>query len=418
MNEKPLKVAIIHAADFGGGAERSVLSHHKTLLKMGHHSSLYVGYKHTDTEGVHEIQRVRALPGLLRLTYELEKRLGWQHLYAPGFRRLVDEIDPDTDVVHIHSLWGGGGYADIGGLPAISRKFPTIITLRESWLLTGHCACPFECPRWLTGCGNCPDLNRAPSLTSDGTAFNWQRKKRVMQKTRAHITTVSDWLRQQAENSPILAGKEISVVHNGIDDDVFKPGDKTDARQKLGIPVDKFVVLMAGQAVEGINEGIAQQGVEALNQITDERLLVLLVGRSAEQAKKTLEVPSITLPFQKEPKSMATCFQAADITLVTSEYESFGRIAAESQACGTPVIAFATGGLSEVVQHETGGFLVATGDTDGLLEVLQRVLSDAVELRAMSSRAVEWSVTHFANEKISKTFIELYRNVADRFQRS
>jgi len=418
VNGKVLKIATIHGSDLGGGAERSVLSHHKTLLKMGHQCKLYVGYKYTDTEGVYEIQRPRALPGLVRLTNALEKNFGWQNLYAPGFRRIVDEIEPDTDIVHINSLWGSSGYADIGALPAISKRFPMIITLRESWMLTGHCACPFDCQRWLSGCGKCPDLKRAPALLNDGTAFNWQRKKRVMQKTKAHITTVSDWLRSEAKKSPILAGKNISVIHNGVNIDAFKPIDKTIVRQTLDIPADRFVVLLAGQAVEGINEGIAQQGVQALNQITDERLLVLLVGWSAEQVAKTLTVPFMTLPFQKEPEEMAHCFQAADITMVTSEYESFGRIAAESQACGTPVISFATGGLPEVVKHGVGGLLVPMGDTDGLVEALNKMLSDSIELIAMGDRAASWAVEEFADEKISQEFLNLYQKVISDFQPS
>jgi glycosyltransferase involved in cell wall biosynthesis len=375
---------------------------------MGHDSHLHVGYRHLDEPAVSTIERVRVFPGLARLTRWAEQKRGWQNLYAPGFRQLPSIIDGDTDVVHVHSLWGAGNYADPGALPKLTRRFPLVMTLRDEWMLSGHCACTHDCMRWQSGCGRCPDLSIPPAIARDGTAFNWRRKRALVQKSHLHVTTVSDWLRQRVLKSPIFAGKPVSVVYNGIDTRVFKPGSRQSARAELGWPADRFLVLLAGQSVEGIRRGFAQQAAAAINGLKDSRILSVLVGHSAPAVAATLSRPCITMPFQKEPADMARCFQAADLTLVSSEVETFGRIAAESQACGTPVVTFASGGLPEVVKDGVGGIVIERFDMLAYAAAISALLEDRAWLEQMGQAAAAWASSRFANEVITHNYLDVY----------
>ena len=408
-HERPLRIALVHAGDQGRGAERSVLTLHRTLLESGHASRLYVGSKLTSEPEVYEIQRERPIPGVLRVTRWLENRRGWQNFYAPWFRGLHRLIG-DADVLHLHSLWGGQyGFADLTGIVRLSRHYATVMTLHDGWMLTGHCACPIGCERWKTGCGRCPDLTRAPAVRRDATARNWQRKRRSVGRAKMEVTTVSRWLKGEVENSPIFTGKRVHVVHEGLDERLFKPGYQHVARREVGIPQGAFVVLMAGQAIEGIGEGIAQQGVEALNRLSAHPLTVLLVGHSAELVARTLQVPCVVRPFQRTQEEMARCYRAADVTLVTSEYETFGRIAAESQFCGTPVIAFATGGLTEAVEDGIGGLLVPTANVDALAESLAELVRDPSRLARLRKAGRPWAVERFSASRIAREYIDVYR---------
>jgi len=411
-----LKIALIHAADHGGGAERSTLALHQSLLAMGNDSHLYVGYRHLDEPAVTEIERVRTIRGLLRLTSWAERNLGWQQLYSPGFRKLIEEIDADTDVVHVHTLWGSGNYADLGGLPILTRRFPTVMTLRDEWMLSGHCACTHSCERWRTGCGKCPDLKIPPAIQRDGTHFNWQRKRRLVQSSRLRMTTVSEWLRKRVLDSPIFAGKPVTVVYNGIDTDVFRPAQKMDIRAGMGWPADKFIVLLAGQTVEGIRQGIAQQAVEALNLLNDERILPLLIGHSAEAVAKRLNRPALTLPFQQALEDIARCYQAADLTLVSSEVETFGRIAAESQACGTPVVTFATGGLPEVVTDGVTGIVIKRFDVPAFAHAIKVLINDRSRLEQMGVHAANWTSSRFANGIVTREYLAEYGRAIEAAQ--
>ena len=410
-----MKIAIIHAADKGGGAERCVLTQHRSLLEAGHESRLYVGTKHFDEQAVYEITRDRPIPGILRLTRWMENEMGLQTLYAPWFRSIDKLIGSDVDVVHLHTVWGGQyTYADLVGIVRLSRKYPLVMTLHDGWMLTGHCACPIGCERWKTGCGKCPDLQRIPAVRHDLTAINGRRKKNAIQKSDLHIAAVSTWLKEQIEESPIFAGKPVSVVHNSVDETEFTPGDKLQARRELGIDENKFVVLLAGQSIGWIEQGRSQHAVKALNLLNDSRFMPLLIGNVADRVASTFTIPCKTIPHRESPEEMAQCYRAADLTIVPSEYETFGRVAAESQFCGTPVLAFATGGLTDVVDINQTGRLVPTGNIQAMADQLRCIIEDRQELEARSASCQSWSMKRFAKEKICKDYVRLYETVMKR----
>lgn len=413
---RPLRIAMVHASDLGGGAERSVISLHRALRGLGHHSTVFVGEKRTDEEGVVQIPYVRGLPGSRRIARTLERRFGWQDIYNPSFRALEQLIAGQFDVIHFNSLWGSAGFADIGALPALTRSVPGVLTMRENWLLTGHCACFDACNRWKTGCGACPDLERVPRIPRDGTAFNWRRKYGALQSSRISIVAISDWLLARAKESPITAKKPLCRIYNGIDLGVFQPcsdSERLSLRSRLGIADDEVVVLIAGQTVNGLNGFRAPK--DALKILREAsglfRLRVLVIGQNSCGLAKELGPQAIALPFQECPKKMAACYQVADATLVTSEAEAFGRIAAESQACATPVVAFDTGAIPEVVLDGIGGFLVPRGNAGFATEKLIE-LARGVELRkSMGRRGLRHVRENFADELVAGAYVNLYRSI-------
>lgn len=415
----PLRIALVHASDFGGGAERSVVDLHRGLRALGHESTLFVGEQRTNEPGVQAIPYLRGLPGTRRAARWLERGFGWQDIYNPSFRGLRHLLRGRFDVVHFNSLWGSAGFADIGALPGITGELPGVITMRENWLITGHCACFHQCQRWRAGCGQCPDLTIAPALPRDGTRWNWQRKQSIMRRSRLHVVAISDWLKQQAEASPILATTQVSRIYNGIDFEVFKPAapdERAAARAQLGIGQEEIVVLLAGQTVEGIRTGIATaHAIAALAAVDQElRLRPLVVGHSAARVAESLGARAIALPFQSDPTEMARCFQLTDLSLVTSEVEAFGRIAAESQACGTPVVAFGAGGIPEVVRNGAGGIVVPVGDVAGISDGLRHLGSDP-ELRATQARlGLEHVHASFGQARVARQYVELYRQLLGR----
>lgn len=418
---KPLRIAIVHASDFGGGAERSVISLHRALRAAGHESTVFVGERKTAEPGVAQIPYVRGLPGLRRLARGLEKQFGFQDIYNPSFRSLQSHIANRFDVVHFNSLWGSAGYADIGALPALTTAVPGVVTLRDEWMLTGHCAYFHDCTRWKVGCGSCPDLSLAPAIPRDSTRFNWRRKQRSVVGANLHIVTISDHLKRLVQSSPIFNGKSVSRIYNGIDLDVFLPAPperRSALRQEFGFADKDVVILLAGQTVEGIKQGIATRfAVDALNalvDVTDVRALV--IGNSAERVATALRTPKSILPFQSSPAEMARCFQAADLCLVTSEVEAFGRIAAESQACGTPVVAFDSGGIPEVIREGIGGRVVPRRDCTRLVEALRQLVLDFASRKRMSMQGLQHVRENFDQRQVADQYIALYRRLVSEWK--
>lgn len=414
-----LKIAIVHASDVGSGAERCVISLHKCLLNKGHKSTLFVGEKNTDIRDVVQIPYQRGIPGSRRFARWVERSTGWQDIYNPSFRNLKNLIPSDTDVVHFNSLWGTNGYADMAALPDITRNISGVITEHQNWFLTGHCACFHDCERWKSGCGNCPDLTIPPAIPKDGTRKNWKRKRNIIQKSDIVLVTVSDWLRKKAEECPIWSNRKILRIYNGIDLKIFHPVSeevRMGLRKSLGIPENKIAILLTGQTLGGFREGggIAMQGYGAINRlIAAYQIVPVLIGKLSKEAQSLINGPSMTLPFQETPEDMARCYQAVDITLVTSVVEAFGRVAAESQACGTPVVSFNTGGLAEVVLNEVGGLSVEKGDTEGLVVALQRMIENDDLRRQMGKQGVRYVVENFEEGLIADQYINLFRERAE-----
>lgn len=419
--DRPLRIAIVHASDLGGGAERSVISLHRGLRALGHESTVFVGEQRTDEEGVVQIPYVRGIPGLRRMARAAERAFGWQDIYNPSFRALGALIDDRFDVIHFNSLWGSAGYADIGALPALTRRVPGVITMRENWLITGHCACFDKCSRWQTGCGACPDLKRVPQIPHDGTAMNWKRKQTSIRRSRIHVVAISDWLMDRARESPILDGKPVTRIYNGIDLDTFVPratAVRRALRGAIGIHDDEVVVLLAGQTVNGLNSFQApRHAADVLNALSEyPRIRPLIVGQGADRLAEQVKLPSTRLPFQESPQEMASCFCIADMTLVTSEAEAFGRIAAESQACGTPVVAFDTGAIPEVVRDGLGGIVVKRGDTGAAADGISKLAENPRLRSKMGDSGRTYAGQQFDARHVAREYAALYARVRSEFE--
>lgn len=407
-----MKIALVHTADQGGGAESNTYVLHKSLLELGHDSTLFVGQKYSSDPTVKQIEKFRCFPGLLRSAHFLERKFGLQYLYHPWFRNL-DRVIGQVDVVHFHSIWSGReGYADIPGLAKLSKLYPSLITLHDWWMLTGHCSHPaIGCERWKTGCGNCPDLQLAPAIDVDGTAWNWKRKHRYVQNSEICVTTVSEWLKGEVRQSPIFENKRIETVFNSIDASSFFPRDKGACRQELGLPQDAFIVMIAGQSVEGTarrGTGAVDYALEALN-LSKTNPFLLAVGKSSQNVIDRWKGDGVAAPFQTDPKQLAKYYCAADVVLVASLWETFGRVPAEAQMCGIPVAAFATGGIPEIVVHGETGLLVPRLDSAALGNALHTLYVQSTRRNELGNKANVRATQLFSQQVVAEKYVQLYR---------
>jgi len=274
-----LRILHVNTMDRAGGAERVALGLSRAYERRGHVSRLAVGYKRgkdpnalvvplqaaTD-RGItwawpwleigdrlsHLVGRVRGarkLRGLLRILAQpqllAEAQQGHEDFEFPGSWRILDLLDQRPDVLHCHNLHGG--YFDLRSLPWLSQQVPTVFTLHDMWLLSGHCSHSFDCERWKVGCGSCPDLSIYPAIRRDATAYNLRRKQEIYEQSRLYVATPSQWLMSMVERSVLaraIAGTK--VVPNGVDLAVFRHGDQHEARAALGMSNNARVLLHVG----------------------------------------------------------------------------------------------------------------------------------------------------------------------------
>ncbi len=207
--------------------------------------------------------------------------------------------------------------------------------------------------------------------------------------------------------------QRVAVVNPGVDLDVFSPGDRLLERKRLGLPPDAIVLAFVGRiqplkAPDVLVRAAAE--LAARDPSLRPRLVVAIVGgpSGSGTAKpdalirlaKTLGVDDL-VRFEPPVRQheLASWYRAADVVAVPSYNESFGLVALEAQACGTPVVAAATGGLLTAVADGVSGVLVDSHAPDEWARVLRSLVCDPLRLRAYGAAGVRhaqrfgWSAT-------------------------
>ncbi|MFP5316774.1 MAG: glycosyltransferase [Acidimicrobiia bacterium] len=189
----------------------------------------------------------------------------------------------------------------------------------------------------------------------------------------------------------------IEIVPPGVDHEVFAPGDRGAARVELGLDLDPEapVLLFVGriQPLKG-----ADVAVRTLAELPPDVVLLIVGGPSGpDGASELRRVKSLVkelglagrvrfVPPQPH-ESLPAFYRAADVCLVPSRSESFGLVALEAAACGTPVVAAAVGGLCTLVDHGVTGFLVEGRDPSAYAACVGRLLADRTLARRMGTAA-------------------------------
>ncbi|WP_145228098.1 D-inositol-3-phosphate glycosyltransferase [Rudaeicoccus suwonensis] len=216
----------------------------------------------------------------------------------------------------------------------------------------------------------------------------------------------------------------VEVVSPGVDLDTFVPGDKTLAREAVGLPRDAEVVLFVGRiqplkAPDVLVRAIAQL-IEA-DPARRSRLVLAILGgpsgsgldrpRSLQQLARDLGIADVVQFAPPVTRAeLARWYQAADLLAVPSRSESFGLVALEAQACGTPVVAAAVGGLPMAVAD--AGVLVDGHDPQAWAAAIGDLLDDDVTRKQLSDNAVRHAAT-FGWDATTDRLLEIYAHACD-----
>jgi glycosyltransferase involved in cell wall biosynthesis len=315
----------------------------------------------------------------------------------------------EADIVHLQ-LIHPSRFISLFHLPRMGREKTLVFTLHDPWLLTGHCVHPIECERWMTGCGNCPDLTRTFPIKADTTAFTWQLKNLIMKRTNIHLIVTSEWMEDKVKNSPILSHLPYSNIPLGLDIQVFKPHDKKACKEFLGIPTNAFVI--AFRAVPSSEFKGVKYIQEALLRITDKSNIYLVTFDSKGVVPElTKEYKTIELDWIHEPAIISGVLNAADVFLMPSLAESFGMMAVEAMACGTPVIVFEGTALPSTIHAPHGGIAVPAKDSLALQRAIETLMSTPGLRSKLSHNGLQIVRKEYTLEKHVSQHLELYKQL-------
>ena len=176
--------------------------------------------------------------------------MGYEDFFFPGTASPQRFLVKEPKLVHAHNLFPD--FFDFRSLVEISKKYPTLLTAHDCWLMTGHCALFIDCVRYKSGCGNCPDLYMTPSIHRDRTKGNLNNKKMILSRSSIYLATPCNWLKRKFQESKVGdTFHEIRVIANGINTSNFYPkADKQSIRTKYQLEPSSLIFSFVGNKIK------------------------------------------------------------------------------------------------------------------------------------------------------------------------
>lgn len=317
----------------------------------------------------------------------------------------IDEVKPD--IIHMHNIHNH--YLNIRILlEYIAEKhIPCVLTMHDCWTFTGHCAY-FDysgCNKWKTGCEHCPSLRDYPKTFApiDPSSWNYKMKKKLFAPLNITFVSPSQWL-CDLQRLSFLKDKLCVVINNGVDTEVFRP-IKSNVREEYGIGNRKMILAVAG--------GLApRKGREYLLKLPtllhDDEVLVLVGLQKGQDALLPNTPKVIGINRTKTSDELVGLYSEADIFINPTLEDNFPTTNIEALACGTPIVAFSSGGSTEVITSSTG-IAVEPRDMDGLLSAIREVLAKGKSHYTNACR--KKAVTDYNKDVQYGKYIELYNKI-------
>lgn len=412
---------MLNTYDNAGGAAMATYRLHRGLRSIGVNSQLMVSHKGTDDSTVIGRETQSRVQKVISLLYSRRDERITRHYHAMGSGIFSPARCPDKlvqgvsglnpDIVHL--FWVNSGFMKIETLRQF--KSPIVWTLHDMWPFTGGCHYDDECGRFRQSCGKCPILNSESE--HDLSRHVWERKQKSWRDVPIVIVATSHWLADMARSSSLFKGQRIEVIPNGIDTGRYKPLDKRAARDAYGLPQDKHLVLFSAFGATTDKRKGSQFLVPALKKMAlagwKERIELVVIGASAPENPPDLGMKVHYMGNLHDEISQVLLYSAADVTVAPSTQENLSNTVMESLSCGTPVVAFNIGGMPDMIDHQSSGYLARAFDPDDLAAGVMWVLENKARHQMLSQLARKTVVERYALKTVAHQYLALYQDILE-----
>jgi glycosyltransferase involved in cell wall biosynthesis len=324
-------------------------------------------------------------------------------------RTPIQGFGPIPKVVNLHTVLR---WLDLPSFFAsLPDGLPVVWSLHDLIPVTGGCHYPGECDHFIRQCGNCPQQKWAHPW--DATRKFFRTKDRCYFGKNLHFVGNSEWTTAQIRRSGLAKhAKSIRTIHLGIDPQQYNPIEKTVARKSLGILDDKFVIGFACSDFSEKRKG-ASLLLEALKALPEKDVLVLTFGSGRWPESSRIKI--VQFGALNSPRLQSLFYSAMDVFVTPSLIETFGNTAMEAMASETPVVAYATSGLTDVVlDGQTGLLEKEIGSITGLARMLQWMWKHPTERATMGVAGRQRVILELSDSLMASRYIELYNELVPK----
>jgi D-inositol-3-phosphate glycosyltransferase len=326
---------------------------------------------------------------------------GYIPQFVDGVRQFAEEKGIKYDLLHSHYWMSGlaaGGLSDLWGGVPILQMFHTLGEMKNRVARS--------------------EAEREGAYRLDGERQVLTRADRIIAATPAEQAQL-EWL-YKADAS------KVTVIPPGVDTSHFYPIPADEARQYIGLAPDARMILFVGriEPLKGVSTLIKAVACLQLKNLK-EPVHLAVIGGDPEAAPAEISAEMVRLQKlcddltvgkmvvflgKRGQDTLPYYYSAAEVVVMPSHYESFGMVALEAMACGTPVIASQVGGLAFLVQDGVTGYTVPDGDEDILCEKLALILGDESLRQRMGRNAAEYA-QNYDWRKIARQIVGVYKEL-------
>lgn len=414
-----MKITILNTFANGGGAARATDRLHRGLLSIGVNSRLMVLHKATDDPTLIAPEPQSWLKNRVALFFTRRDARTTRFYQANGNRyfspaRCPDKLVSTMSTINpdlVHLSWVNSGFMKIETLRQFKR--PLVWTLHDMWPFTGGCHYDDECGRFQQACGKCPIISSGKD--HDLSRSIWERKRKSWHDVPIVVVSPSHWLAEMARSSSLFRDKRVEVIPNGIDVEKYKPLDKNKARDAYGLPQDKHLVLFSALSATTDKRKGGHLLVPAIKKMAlagwKESTELVVIGASAPENPPDLGMKVHYMGHLHDEISMVLLYSAADVTVAPSLQENLSNTVMESLSCGTPVVAFNIGGMPDMIDHQSSGYLARPFELDDLAAGMMWVLGNKARHEKLTQHSRKTVMERYALEKVANRYLALYEDI-------
>ena len=385
---------------------------HKAVKKAGVESCILTFQKSIENEDVHLAKKNLKYKIWNKFMFYYEKKQLGKYskenlpfsFGAMGIDLSQNEFVKNADIIHLH--WINGQFLSYYNIKQLAKlKKPIVWTFHDSWPMTGGCHVRYGCEGFKKNCGCCPELN---SLNPKDITAKIMRQKREIYPTDKIITVApSKWMHDNINESSLF-GKCYNVqIGNPLDLEIFSGKDGNGKDEKIRI------LFGASGALELEYKGYQYfaKAMEYLYKTQKElaaKIEINIFGTEIKEFPGLENYECKALGYIKSEEKMAEMYRNADIYVFPSLDDNLPGTVMESLACETPVVAFQTGGVPELVQHKINGYVAKYKDSVDLADGIVWVKENRNEMK-LGKKAREHIEMRYNEEIIGKNYVDLYK---------
>lgn len=409
-----MKIITFSKEEKSGGAARAAYAWHTMLLKHKVDATYLVENQQTNLPSVISTKsKFQKLVNMIRPTLSdmilnfknpKRKQYPWGvNLFPTHSFKMLEERP--ADLINFH--WISRETISWKEIAKINK--PIVWTMHDMWAMTGGCHYTYGCEKYKTHCGDCPQLQS--NKLKDTSYKVFEKKIKLLKNKNITILASSKWLYNCFKSSTIFKDFPIYQIPNPINTEIFKPIDKSVAKNIINLsPNKKAILFMAFAATTDERKGfqfLPEMIKDLEAKYSADEVEFVVVGDSENRSNLNTKFDIKFLGTVSDDWSLALIYSACESLIAPSMQENLSNAVMEALACGTPVVAFNIGGMPDMIVHQHNGYLATPFKADELAKGIQFVF----EHNELKANARKFILDNFTNEVVFQKLFPIYNKI-------